>query len=176
MTSTPANDGFSKDAMFIFQAFKYSESKPKVDWVKVAEATGLKNAKTAATRFSQIVKKHNLVFGGSTSEPSNPSTAATKVLKRKLAAAPICGAKRQKKKASASNVANDNEEDETTDIENGWAKVKTEDVPAAEAEAVVKPELETKDTALDSENDPLDLLKAEMESEDAAAGAQDYSY
>ncbi|MCJ1387209.1 hypothetical protein MMC18_000049 [Xylographa bjoerkii] len=174
MTSAPTNDALSKDAMFIFQVFKFSEGKPKINWVKVAEATNLKNAKVASTRYSQIMKKHGLSSGGATSEPPTPSASASKGTKRKAVTAPGSGAKRGKKAASSSKVADNNDDDEAADDEKACVKVKTEDDP--EAESTVGHELDEKDTVPDSENDPLDLLKAEMDTEDAAAYAQDYDY
>ena len=108
----------------------------------MAEATKLKNAKVASTRYSQIVKKHGLSSGSTTSEPSTPSAAATKGNKRKATSTPGSGAKRAKKGASVSKKAND------IDNEEGCVKVKTED--DHEAESVEERELEETDTALNS--------------------------
>ncbi|MCJ1382722.1 hypothetical protein MMC17_005835 [Xylographa soralifera] len=174
MTSAPTNESLSKDAMFIFQVFKFSEGKPKINWTKVAEATSLKNAKVASTRYSQIMKKHGLGSSSAASEPSTPSASATKGNKRKAATTPASGAKRARKGASAFKVPNNIDDDEIADDEKECIKVKTEDDP--EAGFTGEHELEEKDTALDSDIDPLHLLKEEMENEDAAAAAQDYEY
>ncbi|MCJ1284260.1 hypothetical protein MMC26_003591 [Xylographa opegraphella] len=169
MTSVPTNDALSKDAMFIFQVFKFSEGKPKINWAKVAEATNLKNAKVASTRYSQIVKKHGLSSGKAESESSTPNASTTKSNKRMTTATPGSRTKRARKDSNVAKVASNVDADENA---KKCAKVKADD--NHEVENAADYELEENDTLLNSESDPLYQRKEGMDNEATAAAAQDY--
>ena len=121
----------------------------QINWTKVAEATNLKNAKVAATRYSQIVKKHGLSSAGATSASPTPSTSATKGTKRKATTTAGSGTKRGRKLVS---LAAKDDEEEVVGDENHCVKVKTEDDSEAKTtmEEELEHELEQENTVLDT--------------------------
>ncbi|SPO05748.1 uncharacterized protein DNG_08435 [Cephalotrichum gorgonifer] len=112
--------GFSASEMrFIAAFFSNMQSKPDVDWDKVAIDAGLKGSRCARDRFRQILTKHKFNSASPTASPRQGKKAGDEEV---AATAPAnTPAKVVKKRAPRKKAVKKNEEDE--EDEGGKAKV-----------------------------------------------------
>ncbi|KAK1965276.1 hypothetical protein LY78DRAFT_712919 [Colletotrichum sublineola] len=109
------------ETLFVKAIFDNMNSRPDVDFDKVAKVLGLANAKSAKDRFRVISKKHGWSSfdgsGGAASSPSKGPLSANTTAKVKKTPVKKKGTAQRKKKAKAEPADSDADEDISAKLE-----------------------------------------------------------
>ncbi|KAK2032279.1 hypothetical protein LX32DRAFT_690985 [Colletotrichum zoysiae] len=109
------------ETLFVKAIFDSMNTRPDVDFDKVAEITGLANAKSAKDKFRVISKKHGWSStdgsGGAASSPSKGPLGANTTAKVKKTPVKKKGIAQRKKKAKTEREDSDADEDISAKLE-----------------------------------------------------------